>query len=369
MADYRVTAWSGHQAHGVAEIVADTYDDVLNIPVSSFEPGTLVYCIETSTYYVLGVDLTWSEKPAAGGGGGGTSDVTKSWVVEKLQSTVDGLKDELVINKIELNDNNHTIITYQNGSTADVGELSMPEATLTTALKATTSIGSVTSGKTYNVGTSLETIIRDILISYKAPSITLSTTPATKLYDIVEDSISTILLKAVVTKNTKNVTKVAFFADDATLNQITTGVASGGTFQYQYTPATPITSDVVFKATVTDGTQQTQSSITIKFVGKSYYGICDASVSDPTETVIKSGANTLKDTKTYTYTGITTNWGKVFYAYPKSFGALTYIKDEVNNINYFDSFQRSEVSVDGIDYYCYTLTEPTAAENNQITFK
>ena len=368
MADYRVTAWSGHKAHGVAEIVADTYSDVLNIPVSSFEPGTLVYCIETSTYYVLGVDLTWSEKPTAGGGSGGTTDVTKSWVVEKLQSTVNGLKDELVIDKIELNDNSHTIITYQNGSTSDVGELK-PEATLTTALKATTAIGSVTSGKTYNIGTSLETILRDILISYKAPSITLSTTPATKLYDIVEDSISTILLKAVVTKNTKNVTKVAFLADNTTLNQITTGVASGGTFQYQYTPSTPIKSDVVFKATATDGTQETQSSITIKFVGKSYYGICDASVSDPTETVIKSGTSTLKDTKTYTYTSITTNWGKVFYAYPKSFGVLTYIKDEINNINYFDSFQQSEISVDGIDYYCYTLIEPTAATDNQITFK
>ena len=92
-------------------------------------------------------------------------------------------------------------------------------------------------------------------------------------------------------------------------------------------------------------------------------------MSDPDETTIKGGTSVLKDTRTLNYTGITTNWGKVFYAYPKSFGALTYIKDEVNNINYFDSFQRSEVTVDGIDYWCYTLIQPTAAEDNQITFK
>ena len=176
-------------------------------------------------------------------------------------------------------------------------------------------------------------------------------------------------MKAAVTKKSKPVTKVSFYVGDTLLNEVASGVADGGNFQYQYTPTTPIRSDVTFKATTTDGQQSTNSTVTIKFVGKSYYGICDTSVSDPDETTIKSGSNTLKDTKTLNYTGITTSWGKVFYAYPKSFGALTSIKDEINNINYWDSFQRSEITVDSIAYYCYTLIEPTAAEDNQITFK
>ena len=240
---------------------------------------------------------------------------------------------------------------------------------LTQSLTATTVIGSVTNGKTYPVGTSIETIIRDILISYAAPTVSLTTNPSTRLYDIVTDSVATILLKAAVTKKTNDVTKVAFYVGNTLVNEITTGVASGGNFSYQYTPGTAITSDTTFKATATDGKQTTTSSVTIKFVGKSYYGICDASVSDPSATVIKSGTGNLKDTRNLVYSGITTDWGKVFYAYPKSFGALTYIKDEINNINYFDSFQRSEVTVDGIAYYCYTLIEPTAASDNQITFK
>lgn len=271
------------------------------------------------------------------------------------------------VSSAEVDSRGHLVLTLSDMTQLDCG-LVTGDAKLTQALTPTEDIGSI-KGKTYPVGTNLEQVIRDICIRYQAPAITLTTTPATKLYDIVTDSISTILLKASVTKKTNNVTKVSFYRDDTVVNEVTTGVASGGNFQYQYTPSTSINTDVTFKATATDGKQTTTSTYVIKFVGRSYYGICDAGVSDPDATTIKSGSNTLKDTKTLNYTGITTSWGKVFYAYPKSFGALTSIKDEVNNINYWDSFQRSEVQVDGIDYYCYTLIDPTAAEDNQITFK
>lgn len=293
-----------------------------------------------------------------------TDGVTKRTSTMLVRNGGEGIS----VTNATINTSGHLIFTLSNGTTIDAGEITTTAKT-TSAITATENIGSVTSGKTYPTGTNLENIIKDILVKYQPPAVTLTTTPATKLYDIVNDSISTILLKAAVTKKSKPVTKVSFYVGDTLLNEVTTGVADGGNFQYQYNPTTPIRSNVTFKASTTDGTQATSSSITIKFVGKSYYGICDADVSDPNETIIKSGSNTLKDTKTFIYNGITTNWGKVFYAYPKSFGALTSIKDEINNINYWESFQRSEVSVDGIDYYCYTLIEPTAAEDNSITFK
>lgn len=267
-----------------------------------------------------------------------------------------------------VNAQGHLILTLSDDTTVDCGVIT-GSAQLQEPLTATVEIGTVTNGKTYPKGTNLEQIIRDMLIKYTPPAVSLSTTPNTRLYDIVTDSVATILLKASVTKKTNPVTKVAFYVGDTVLNEITTGVATGGNFQFQYNPDTAIRTDTTFKATATDGKQTTTSTFSIKFVGKSYYGICDATVSDPTETVIKSGTNNLKDTRNLTYSGITTDWGKVFYAYPKSFGALTYIKDEVNNINYFDSFQRSEVQVDGIAYYCYTLIEPTGANDVQIVFK
>lgn len=291
-----------------------------------------------------------------------------SGTVQTTQMLVKDGEQGISITNATINANNHLIFTFSDGSTIDAGAITVtdkfPESFVTTE-----SQGSISSGQTISANTPVWKVVKDILVKYQPPTISLSTTPSTRLYDIVNDSISTILLKGTVTKKSKPVTKVSFYVGDTLLNEVTTGVADGGNFQYQYTPTTPIRSEVTFKATTTDGQQSTNSSVTIKFVGKSYYGICDASVSDPDETTIKSGSNTLKDTRTYTYSGITTNWGKVFYAYPKSFGALTSIKDEVNNINYWDSFQRSEVSVDGITYYCYTLIEPTAAENNQISFR
>lgn len=264
--------------------------------------------------------------------------------------------------------NGHLMIDLSDGTTIDAGNI-VASSKITTAITATENIGSVTTGKTYAAGTDMEAILKDILVKYMPPAVSLTTTPATKLYDIVTDSISTILLKSAVTKKSQNVTKVSFLVGDTVLQEITTGVASGGNFQYQYNPATPINTDVVFKSVATDGKQSSTSSVTIKFVGRSYYGVCDANVSDPDSTVIKSGSNTLKDNKNLVYNGITTDWGKVFYAYPKSFGELTSIKDEIFNINYWDSFQKSEVTVDGIAYYCYTLIEPTSADNNSITFK
>ena len=299
--------------------------------------------------------------------------VTFKWTLDdgtvKTQNLLvkDGA-DGAEIERAEVNLQGHLIIYKTDGSSIDCGAIA-PGAQLQQQLVANTPIGSVTSGKTYPKGTTLEAIIRDILISYMPPTISLTTIPSTKLYDIVEDTVSTILLKATTVKKSNPITKVSFYVGNTVVNEVTAGVAAGGNFQYQYTPDTPINTDTTFKATVTDGTQTATSTFTIKFVAKSYYGICDANVSDPDETTIKGGTSVLKDTKNLTYSNITTNWGKVFYAYPKSFGALTYIKDEINNINYFDSFQRSEKTVDGIAYYCYTLTDPTAAENNQIVFK
>lgn len=266
-----------------------------------------------------------------------------------------------------INTSGHLIFTLSNGTTIDAGAITVTAKT-TSAITATENIGSVTSGKTYPTGTNLENIIKDILVKYQPPTISLSTTPSTRLYDIVNDSISTILLKGAVTKKSKPVTKVSFYVGDTLLNEVTTGVADGGNFQYQYTPTTPIRSDVTFKAITTDGQQSTNSSVTIKFVGKSYYGICDASVSDPDETVIKSGSSVLKDTKAWTYSNINADYNKVFYAYPKFLGELSKIVDPVNNLQYLNDFQKSIQTVDGIEYVVYCQKQPSRSVDVTLQF-
>ena len=77
--------------------------------------------------------------------------------------------------------------------------------------------------------------------------------------------------------------------------------------------------------------------------------------------------NSKKKTK-YVYENITCAYNKVVYAYPKEFGELSSIRDVQNNVNYTQSFTRTSLKIDDIDYYCYTLTEPTGADGVELTF-
>ena len=74
---------------------------------------------------------------------------------------------------------------------------------------------------------------------------------------------------------------------------------------------------------------------------------------DPTEAEIKTLNKTLKASKGYVYNNIVCDFNKIVYAYPQSMGALTSIKDVVNNFNYTDSFTRTSVKVDNINYYLH----------------
>ncbi|MBQ0111648.1 MAG: hypothetical protein KBT03_00795 [Bacteroidales bacterium] len=240
-------------------------------------------------------------------------------------------------------------------------------AELTEELTATTPIGSVTSGKKYAKGTPLESIIRDILIKIEAPTVALSLVPSTAIYDVVNDSLASITLKAVVTKKTYGLKTVKFY-DGTTLIDTQT-ITGGGSYTYTYAPATPINKTTTFKAIVEDTEGNTsESKTTVSFVGKSYYGIVASDIGTPTDAQVKGLTSVLKTTKGYTYSGITTDFGKVVYAYPKDMTELTSIKDPVNSYDYTSGFSKATVVIDGIDYLVYTQTEPSAAENVKLVF-
>ena len=240
---------------------------------------------------------------------------------------------------------------------------------ITSQIKSDVAIGNVTVGKVYPVGTQMEDIIKDMLTQYLLPGVRLDIQPSATLYDVVNDTVSEITMNATITKGTGAVAKVEFYVDDVLVNTVDTSVADGGLFNYVYRPATPINADTVLKVVATDDKDgSANAKKTIKFVAKSYYGIIDASIGAPTEAVIKTMNGVLKDTKSYVYDGITTDWGKVCYAYPSSFGNLSSIKDMVNNLNYTTEFTKTTLTVDGIEYVCYTQTNASAATDIEITF-
>ena len=268
-------------------------------------------------------------------------------------------------------DNVNKTITFTLVADGSQHTLQFDELTTTTTKEIVASItqGNIYPGKVYPVGTEYETILEDLITQYLKPEVKLTINPSATLYDVVNDTVNKIDMFATVTKKTSEITQIEFFVNGASKNVVTSNVANGGTFNYSYEPATPISADVTFKAVATDSKNETASATkTIKFVAKSYYGIVDATIGAPTEAVLKTLNGVLKDTKNYVYEGITTDWGKVCYAYPASFGNLTSIKDMVNNLNYTTEFTKTTLTVDGIDYVCYTQTNASAATDIEITF-
>jgi len=301
----------------------------------------------------------------------GVTEVTFMWTaddgtVKTQKALINDGKEGVGLKGVEIDANNHLILTFTDDTTHDAGE--MPNSSkLEEDLTATIEIGSVKSGKKYVKGTPLETVLRDILIKVEAPTVSLTLNPTKVLYDVVTEKLSAIGLIANVTQKTNPVQKVTYFINDVAVNE--KNITTGGQYGYSHVYATPVNTEQVIKVTVTDGELSSSATKTIKFVAKSYYGICDATIGTPTEAQIKALANNeLKDVKALTYSGITTDYGKVCYAYPKSFGTLTSIKDPVNNYDYTSSMSRSVVAVDGIDYYVYIQTVASGADDVKLTF-
>ena len=228
------------------------------------------------------------------------------------------------------------------------------------------SMGSVKSN--YPTGTSLEEIIRDMLTEKIAPTISMSINPATTLYDEVTASIDQLTINAIVTKKTNDIKKIEYYINNSIVKTNETGVATGGTFPYIYNET--IDDDITIKVVVTDTEGMTATATkTITFIGNSYYGLIDSETGEPNEALIKTLNKNLKNTKKLVYSGITTDWAKICYAYPSELGKLTSIMDKVNNFNYTTSFQLTTKQVDGISYNVYTLIDPTGADNVELTFE
>ena len=127
-----------------------------------------------------------------------------------------------------------------------------------------------------------------------------------------------------------------------------------------------ITKDTTYtlKAILANGSSQTASA-SIKFVAASYYGIVNTLT--PTATEIKALTKTVKNGKDLTYSGINLADQRTCYAYPKSFGTVSNIKD-ANGFDITASFTKNEITIDGIVYYVYVLTDTVSIDNGKQIF-
>lgn len=127
--------------------------------------------------------------------------------------------------------------------------------------------------------------------------------------------------------------------------------ASGGSMKF-----TGVSATTAYTVKAEYQGKSVQGSTTATFVGASRFGAVAAAFT-PTADGVKALAKNVKNTKAYTGTADLSNQ-KLCYAYPKSFGALSSIKD-ANNFDYIGSYTRSELDVDGETYYVYVLTDPS----------
>lgn len=126
-----------------------------------------------------------------------------------------------------------------------------------------------------------------------------------------------------------------------------------------------VATDTTFtlKAKSIGGIEKT-STANVKFVNPSYYGVVDTLT--PNATVIKTLTKKVKDGKALTYDNISLNDQRTCYAYPKIFGEVSSIKDG-NGFDIKNSFTKSEMKIDEVDYIVYVLTDTvTIPDGRQI---
>lgn len=244
------------------------------------------------------------------------------------------------------------------------------DASLSTDVKSNLAVGAIASGTTLAQGTSFTEFVQKLLISEIAPTIGFS---LSKSGNVVYGSSYTETLTVNVSNmgTAKKIKTIAWYQGNTLLD--TTTVDSTTTGSWTYTMSTATTDTTTFKAIVTytkssdDDTSVTKTS-SINFYYNKFYGAV-ASLT-PDEATVEALTTALATGRGGTYS-FTTTAARICYAYPKSLGALTSIKDG-NGFSLFDSFTRTEQTYTqngtSVVYYRYVLTDPTTVAGYSVIF-
>ena len=241
---------------------------------------------------------------------------------------------------------------------------------LTENVVSNTNVGAISSGTTLGVGTDLTQFVKKLLISELAPTTAFSITKNGNVQ--YGESYNEVLTVTVSNMGTaKSIDSISWYKDNTLIQ--TDSIGSTTTGSWTYTIIDPVTDSSTFKAIVNyTKSDDTSDSITktdsITFWYDKFNGIVDTLT--PTEATVEALTSALGTSKGGTYS-FTSNAQRIAYAYPKSLGALTSIKDG-NGFSLFDSFTRTEQTYTrngtSVLYYLYVLTDPTTVTGYSVTF-
>lgn len=236
-------------------------------------------------------------------------------------------------------------------------------------------VGGVTKGTVFE-NASIQTVFDKMFEpEYTKPTITLGFSPSRNIYDKVKETLKEITIKANVKKGLEDIANVKFYVNNNLVHTITEGVADGGAFSYTYSFTSPTNQTFSIKVSCEDSITHsvvTSGAGTITFVPVSYYGIFEKGTNtsedfNATADDIKGLNNTLKNTKTFTYSNFNITYGRVVYAYPSSFGNLSSITS--SGFEMFDSFTKEIMTIDNCEYLVYYLADNAGGSNITYEFK
>lgn len=244
------------------------------------------------------------------------------------------------------------------------------DASLESAVTSNLAVGAIASGTTLAQGTTFTQFVQKLLITEIAPTLTFS---ISKSGNVVYGGSYTETLTVACTNlgSAKKIKSIAWY-EGSTLKQTDT-VDSSTTGSWTYTMGTATTDTTTFKAIITytksnDADETSTKTASINFYYNKFYG----GVSDlnPSEATVEALTTALGTGKGGTYS-FTVTAGRICYAYPKSLGALTSIKDG-NGFSLFDSFTRTEQTYTqngtSVAYYRYVLTDAATVASYSVVF-
>lgn len=144
------------------------------------------------------------------------------------------------------------------------------------------------------------------------------------------------------------------FNNGSTSTALTAGTSSKAT---NMTPDTP--KSLNFSISITYDGMTKSASAQVKAVYPSYFGKVSATATIDA-TAVTALAKILNSTKAMTQSNQSLSNQRLVYAYPKSFGALSSVKDG-NNFETLTAYTRTELAIGGVDYYVYAMTTPVTA--------
>lgn len=246
------------------------------------------------------------------------------------------------------------VIAY-NGATDKFQNVTMDGSdVLTSDVTTNVAIGGIEEWTTFTAGTSLESIIRQMLVAYITPTLSLAAKSWVSLINYVGDTVANPQFDVTAVRGSGTFTTVQLLAG-STLSDSQSMTGTTATLTYTGN----VTTDTTFKAYVEDNGQTINSNtVTIRFVQGSYFGQVAEDVTNPTAADITALTKLKNTAKGYTANNISMTYGKLLYAYPASYGDLTSIKD-ANNFEYITSYTKSTVTIDGVSYNCYLMTDAT----------